>query len=191
MSLSNPLKALKPQPEVVPEKVLHEVIPLKTEPEWLYDKTPETVPEKQPPGKAEVKEKTPEKLLVPETKVEEIPKQVVPEKVPEKVPVSEKPPPEKKPLKVPRKVKEERAPEKKPPAEQVKPEKVSKKQAEMFSVDERIPITVPEKTPEKVPEAKPEPEVEEPLPEGTTEADLNSFFSLSLDACHVSATIQL
>lgn len=153
-------------PEHVPQKDFDEIVLL--EPKRVSDKLLEKLPEREPPSKGEVEEKTleriPVKVLEPITKLEEVPKMVVLEKVPEKVP--EKPPkivPEKDAVQ--RKLtEEERTPEKLPPelpvkVEKVKPDVLSKKDAEKTSV-EKLPSKVPDKKPKKAPEAQPQQAVE-------------------------------
>lgn len=141
--VSNPLKALKPKAKAAPEKVSQKQFD-ETEPVKLLDEAPESVPGRRSPGKAGVKEKTPEKVsekvLKPEKSVGELPKKV-PEKIPEKPP--EKVPEE--PVKVPQRVAEEHLVTEKQPSEEAK----LKKPAE-----QRVPIKKAAKVPDKVPEAK-------------------------------------
>lgn len=160
-------KELKPKatllpkgvPEHVPQKEFDETVLLETK--RVSGNILEEFLERPPPGKAEVEEKTVERLpgKVPESmrKVEEIPKMVVLEKVDKEVPektISEK-------AALQRKLtEEERIPEKlpaEPPIKvaKVRPEVLSKKDTEQISV-ERLPSKLLDKKSKKASEAQPE-----------------------------------
>lgn len=190
VSLSNPLKALKPQqtPEKVPPKVSDEEVVLGIKPEKISETAP---------GKAEVKEKTPERVAekMPESRREDVPKTVterIPEKLPEKTPdkrpdkipekipekLLEKTVAEKKAVKPPEKKAEEEVISKKKPLEKV-PGMKPKKQTDRTSEGETVSV----ETPEKVEEVKPE--VKDTLKKGTDEKNVNSFLSLCLFTKHL------
>lgn len=158
-------------PKHVPQMDFDEIVLF--EPKGVSDKLPEKFPEREPPGKGTLADKTLERSPVPEsmTKVEEIPKMVVVEEVHEKV--AGKPPtivPEKVTLQ--RKLLEEEKTHEKLPAElpvkveKVKPDMSSKKDTEKTSM-EKLPSKVPGKRPKTAPEAQPEKGVEA-LKEPTT-----------------------
>ncbi|KAI4793017.1 hypothetical protein KUCAC02_032984 [Chaenocephalus aceratus] len=129
-------KAVTPKPKVVPGE------PSESGPQKVLEpeRRPGGMPE--PPGKAEGKGKTPErvpeKVLAPQRKVDEIPK-----KVPEKRP-AEKAPPETKSVKVSQKVSEEER-----PPEDAKPEPASQRGPERLSVD-RTPEQGSQRGPERL-----------------------------------------
>lgn len=160
------LKELKPKPtllpkgvpEHVPQKEFDETVLLETK--RVSGNILEEFLERPPPGKAEVEEKTVERLpgKVPESmrKVEEIPKMVVLEKVDEEVPektpktVSEK-------AALQRKLTEQEIIPEKLPAEP--PIKVAKVRPEVLSKKdtmERLPSKVLDKKSKKASEAQPE-----------------------------------
>ncbi|XP_068589753.1 neurofilament heavy polypeptide-like [Cebidichthys violaceus] len=147
MFVSNPLKALKPKPKLVPEQVPQKVFE-ETEPA----KIPEPVTERRPPGAEKTPERVPEKVTTPERKVEETPKRVPEEKVPERFP-SEEVRPDLVSKKQPERISVDKTPEKIPEAKP-KPEAKAK------------PDAKPKPEAKLKPEPKPKPEVEESLPKG-------------------------
>lgn len=192
---------MKPKPKLLPEgmsehvsqKDFDETVLLK--PKMVSDKQLEKLPEREPPGKEDVEEKTheriPVKILESMAKVEEISKMEVLEKVLEKAQekprkmVSEKDAPQRK------LTEEERTLEKLPAELLVKVEKIkldvlSKKDTEKTSA-EKVPSKVPNKKTEKAPETQPKQAVEA-LKEPTTgnmEAISTSVLSSLVESVHL------